>query len=74
MSENFVKRIWGPGVWEDEDGALHFNAPDICKAANLPNTAESHRLIEEVLRELLPDAQMIKRAFVPPSQNPPADN
>jgi hypothetical protein len=64
-NRNKLKRYYGPGVWEDQDGALHFSLPDILAHLGLADTPENQAMAEQVLRELLakdsPRTEIIKR-------------
>jgi hypothetical protein len=62
---NQLKRYHGPGVWEDQEGGLHFSLPDILAHLGLADTPENQAMAEQVLRELLakdsPQTKIIKR-------------
>lgn len=55
MSQAFKKR-YGPGVWEDEDGGLHFSVPELLAAFDLPHTPENEARMKATLHELLKEA------------------
>jgi hypothetical protein len=50
---NKLKRVLGPGVWEDADGGLHFAIPEILKFFGLPNTPENHKFVRDVAEQTL---------------------
>lgn len=64
-NRNQLKRYYGPGVWEDMDGGLHFSLPDILAHLKLPDTPENRAQFTEVLREMMakvnPQAKIIER-------------
>lgn len=53
MSEKIVKRIYGVGVWEDEDGAVHFSLREILDACNLPYTPKNEAMVVEEIKDLM---------------------
>jgi hypothetical protein len=48
-----VKRRVGPGLYEDEDGALHLSVPDFLRAHGIPDTPENRQTILDAAREAL---------------------
>lgn len=63
--EDQLKRKYGPGVWEDIDGGLHFDIPAILKHLNTEDTPANReaatKLFLELLREQCPDTKIILR-------------
>ncbi len=61
-NRNRVKKIISPGIWEDMNGCLHFNIPDLLKMFDLEDTPENHRIaienVKQVIREQSPEAQI----------------
>lgn len=51
-----------PGVWEDDDGGLHFDIPTIMKRLNVLDTPENRAgmtiLFERLIKEQLPQAEV----------------
>lgn len=48
-----LKRRIAPGIWEDQDGGLHFSIPELCKVAGLEFNEENRIKICEMLRKEL---------------------
>jgi len=63
MSQLFKTRAnYPPGVWEDEDGALHFSLPEIMEHLGVLYTPENEErmriMFDELLRARLPTAEI----------------
>lgn len=50
---NQLKKYHGPGVWEDQGGAIHFSIPDLLKHYELEDTPENHAIARQMLVELM---------------------
>jgi hypothetical protein len=52
MSQEFKWR-YGPGIWEDTEGALHFSLPDILSHFGLEDTPENEAWLQEQMVALV---------------------
>jgi hypothetical protein len=64
-----TRQGYPPGVWEDEDGGLHFSLPEIMAhlgvSYNAENEEQMRQIFDEYLRQQLPDAAIVHRTNCP---------
>lgn len=62
---NTVTKIIAPGIWEDANGSIHWNVPDLLANAGLEYTEENRAIVIGMLTDLIfeksPEAKIIKR-------------
>lgn len=65
-NRNKLKKRHGPGIWEDEDGALHFSIPELLDMVGLEHTEENWKKVVEMLKEQVKtnnkEAQIVYRS------------
>ena len=52
-NRNVVKKIIAPGIWEDMNGQLHFNVPELLMLFGLEDTPENHRICIENIKQVI---------------------
>lgn len=64
-NRNKLSHIISTGIWEDADGNMHFNVPDLLKMVDLEDTAENREkvkaMVHEIVAEYIPDTTIIDR-------------
>jgi hypothetical protein len=50
MKNQNPRKVFGPGVWIDDDGGMHFSVPDLLKHFGWPDDAEHRALVEQGIK------------------------
>jgi hypothetical protein len=59
-----LKKRIAPGVWEDQNGAMHISIPELLKFFNIADTPENRdqmvRVAHEVIRVKVPNCRIVE--------------
>lgn len=69
VNENLIKRRIAPGVWMDQNNALHFELPSLLAAFDLPDTQENRDKLQKMVSEVV--LNQFPNALIKHRENPP---
>ena len=52
-NRNKLKRRIAPGIWEDEDGHIHYSIPELLDIAGLEDTPDNREEVKAMIRDMI---------------------